>query len=263
MLKEINLAGVYVSPFVGYLVAALIIFWPLRMLFDRWALQRYVWHRPLFDLSVFVIILSLIGPDVLTNAMTTAPPNNFLKRYLAADAPPSHRYLATGLVVLIAGLLAWALWYHFFRAPWTRDGRVRVEVVSVAAQINGQVIRLNVDRQPEGEEGRPPFRNRPDRLSARPHPGRIDGQDAPVRPHDRAGGRDPPAKARRGRLHRGARHLHEQRRRRRRRLSGRRRRARPGQDQPRAHQDLFPRQRLRHQPQPAHRPTTPRPARSR
>jgi hypothetical protein len=61
MLKEINLDGVFVSPFVGYLAAALIIFWPLRMLFDRWALQRYIWHRPLFDLSVFVIILSLIG----------------------------------------------------------------------------------------------------------------------------------------------------------------------------------------------------------
>ena len=61
MLKEINIAGVYVSPFVGYLAAALLIFFPLRMLFDRWALQRYVWHRPLFDLSVFVIILSLIG----------------------------------------------------------------------------------------------------------------------------------------------------------------------------------------------------------
>jgi hypothetical protein len=61
MLKEINIYGVYVSPFVGYLVATVVIFLPLRMLFDRWALQRYVWHRPLFDLSVFVIILSLIG----------------------------------------------------------------------------------------------------------------------------------------------------------------------------------------------------------
>jgi protein AaeX len=61
MLKEINLAGIYVSPFVGYLAAALLIFLPLRVLFDRWAIHRYVWHRPLFDLSVFVIILSLIG----------------------------------------------------------------------------------------------------------------------------------------------------------------------------------------------------------
>jgi len=61
MLKEINIDGVFVSPFVGYLAVALAIFFPLRMLFDRWAIQRYVWHRPLFDLSVFVIILSVIG----------------------------------------------------------------------------------------------------------------------------------------------------------------------------------------------------------
>jgi hypothetical protein len=61
MLKEINICGVYLSPFVGYLAVALLIFLPLRMLFDRWAIQRYVWHRALFDLSIFVIILSLIG----------------------------------------------------------------------------------------------------------------------------------------------------------------------------------------------------------
>jgi len=61
MLKEINICGVYLSPFVGYLVIALILFLPLRMLFDRWAVQRYVWHRPLFDIAVFMIILSLIG----------------------------------------------------------------------------------------------------------------------------------------------------------------------------------------------------------
>ncbi len=61
MLKEINIDGVFFSPFVAYMIIAALIFFPLRMLFDRWALQRYVWHRPLFDLSVFIIILSLIG----------------------------------------------------------------------------------------------------------------------------------------------------------------------------------------------------------
>jgi multidrug resistance efflux pump len=76
--------------------------------------------------------------------MTSAPPSHFLKRYFAADAPPSHRYIATGITVLLAVLLAWALWYHFFRSPWTRDGRVRVEVVNIAAQISGQVVRLPV-----------------------------------------------------------------------------------------------------------------------
>jgi hypothetical protein len=61
MLKEINIEGIYFAPFAGYLVVALLLFIPLRMLFDRWAMQRWVWHRPLFDISIFVIILSLIG----------------------------------------------------------------------------------------------------------------------------------------------------------------------------------------------------------
>lgn len=60
-LKEIDLFGVYIAPFAGYLVATLIIFLPVRHLFDRYTIQRWVWHRPLFDASVFVIILSLIG----------------------------------------------------------------------------------------------------------------------------------------------------------------------------------------------------------
>jgi hypothetical protein len=61
MLKEINICGVFFAPFAGYVVLALLVFYPLRLLFDRWAIQRYVWHRPLFDISVYVIILSLIG----------------------------------------------------------------------------------------------------------------------------------------------------------------------------------------------------------
>jgi len=61
MLKEINIFGVYFSPFVGELLIALLIFIPVRFAFDRYRIQRYVWHRPLFDISTFVIILSLIG----------------------------------------------------------------------------------------------------------------------------------------------------------------------------------------------------------
>jgi RND family efflux transporter MFP subunit len=54
------------------------------------------------------------------------------------------RRLFTGVAVLLAVVLAWALWWHYFRSPWTRDGRVRVEVVNIAAQISGQVISLPV-----------------------------------------------------------------------------------------------------------------------
>ena len=54
------------------------------------------------------------------------------------------RMIRTGIVVLLAVLLAWALWWHYMRSPWTRDGRVRAEVVDVAAQISGQVVTVNV-----------------------------------------------------------------------------------------------------------------------
>jgi protein AaeX len=61
MLKEVNIFGIFIAPFAAYLAVALLIFIPVRMLFDRWAIQRWVWHRPLFDISIFVIIVSLIG----------------------------------------------------------------------------------------------------------------------------------------------------------------------------------------------------------
>jgi protein AaeX len=61
VIKEINIDGVFFAPFVGYLFAALIIFVPVRTLFDRYRIQRWVWHRQLFDISVFIVILSVIG----------------------------------------------------------------------------------------------------------------------------------------------------------------------------------------------------------
>jgi len=61
MIKEINIYGVFIAPFAAYVLAALLLFIPVRILFDRYAIQRWVWHRPLFDISILVIILSLIG----------------------------------------------------------------------------------------------------------------------------------------------------------------------------------------------------------
>jgi hypothetical protein len=61
MLKEVNLDGIFIAPFAVYLLVALLIFIPVRMVFDRYGIERWVWHRPLFDISVFIIILSLIG----------------------------------------------------------------------------------------------------------------------------------------------------------------------------------------------------------
>ena len=60
------------------------------------------------------------------------------------DRPTQRRYLITGTTGLLAAVLAWALWWHYLRSPWTRDGRVRVEVVNIATEISGKVVGLNV-----------------------------------------------------------------------------------------------------------------------
>ena len=65
------------------------------------------------------------------------------------DPPTVRRYLFTGAASLVALVLAWALWWHYLRSPWTRDGRVRAEVVNVAAEVSGKVVELKVvDNQP-------------------------------------------------------------------------------------------------------------------
>ena len=51
--------------------------------------------------------------------------------------------------VLAALVLGWAAWEAWLTQPWTRDGRVRVYVVSMAPEVAGRIIELRVrDNQP-------------------------------------------------------------------------------------------------------------------
>lgn len=59
MTKEISIAGVYLAPFAAYLAIAGLAYLPLRWIFNRVRIQRFVWHRAIFDLAVYVILLSL------------------------------------------------------------------------------------------------------------------------------------------------------------------------------------------------------------
>lgn len=54
------------------------------------------------------------------------------------------RFLITAAVVVVAVLLGHALWKHYLYSPWTRDGRVRAEVVRVAPDVSGLVTRVAV-----------------------------------------------------------------------------------------------------------------------
>ncbi|MGA0601217.1 efflux RND transporter periplasmic adaptor subunit [Caulobacter sp. KR2-114] len=47
-------------------------------------------------------------------------------------------------VVAVAGVAAWRLWTHYQVDPWTRDGRVRADVVQVAPDVAGLVTDVAV-----------------------------------------------------------------------------------------------------------------------
>jgi hypothetical protein len=61
-------------------------------------------------------------------------------RWMAAAG----RRMATLGAILLALLMALVTWDYCVTAPWTRDGRVRVQVASVAPQISGQIVELRV-----------------------------------------------------------------------------------------------------------------------
>ena len=61
MIKEVNLSGIYVAPFAAFLFWTILIFVPVRIWLDRIEVQKLVWHRRLFEVAIFLIILSLIG----------------------------------------------------------------------------------------------------------------------------------------------------------------------------------------------------------
>ncbi len=54
------------------------------------------------------------------------------------------RYVRTGAAVALALLCLLFLWWHYMIAPWTRDGRVRAEVVKVAPEVAGTVVTVEV-----------------------------------------------------------------------------------------------------------------------
>ena len=51
---------------------------------------------------------------------------------------------ATFIVVALAVVAALVIWNYYVTAPWTRDGRVRVQVASIAPQVSGQIIEMKV-----------------------------------------------------------------------------------------------------------------------
>jgi RND family efflux transporter MFP subunit len=54
------------------------------------------------------------------------------------------RFFITLIVVLVAAFVAWQLWIYYMQDPWTRDGRVRADVVEIAPDVSGLVSQVFV-----------------------------------------------------------------------------------------------------------------------
>ncbi|HEY0334825.1 MAG TPA: HlyD family secretion protein [Stenotrophomonas sp.] len=63
------------------------------------------------------------------------------------------RFGLTAAVVLVAALVATALWKHYMYSPWTRDGRVRAEVVRIAPDVAGLVTQVEVKDNQQVRKG--------------------------------------------------------------------------------------------------------------
>jgi len=75
------------------------------------------------------------------------------------------RMAVTAVVVAIAAAVGWQLWIYYLQAPWTRDGRVRAEVVQVAADVSGLVSDIAVQDNQRVAKGDVLFRIDPARFA--------------------------------------------------------------------------------------------------
>lgn len=53
-------------------------------------------------------------------------------------------FIATALLLVIALAIGHRLWVHYMDEPWTRDGRVRAQIVNIAPDVSGAIVDLPV-----------------------------------------------------------------------------------------------------------------------
>lgn len=67
------------------------------------------------------------------------------------------RVLVTLGIVAVAGWAGWQMWRHYEVDPWTRDGKVRADIVRVASDVPGLVTQVMVRENETVTKGEPLF----------------------------------------------------------------------------------------------------------
>ncbi|MGH1569466.1 efflux RND transporter periplasmic adaptor subunit [Methylobacterium sp. P31] len=99
-----------------------------------------------------------------------------MTRFLAL----SFRLLVTLAMVAVAVVVGLALWDYYIDAPWTRDGRVRADVVEVAPDVSGLVTEVSVEDNQVVKRGDVLFKIDPERftLALRQAEAMVEGKQA-------------------------------------------------------------------------------------
>ena len=58
-------------------------------------------------------------------------------------AAPAHTII-TAIAVVLAIIVGCALWNYYMNEPWTRDGRVRADIVQIAPDVSGFLTEINI-----------------------------------------------------------------------------------------------------------------------
>jgi uncharacterized membrane protein len=61
MTGEIDIYGVLFPPLLVWLGLALILSAGVRFVLTRFRLYRFIWHRPLFDLAILIILTGCVA----------------------------------------------------------------------------------------------------------------------------------------------------------------------------------------------------------
>lgn len=65
------------------------------------------------------------------------------------------KYFSTLVVFALALLAGWWMWNYYMQSPWTRDGKVRAELVDITPQVSGRIVSLAVRDNQFVHKGQP------------------------------------------------------------------------------------------------------------
>lgn len=60
MWREVNVLGVFMAPLALYMLVALALYLPLRVVLVRLRLSRWTWNTPLAETALYVCILGAL-----------------------------------------------------------------------------------------------------------------------------------------------------------------------------------------------------------